>query len=226
MRIVKLVSLAVLLAAFAAVFPRVSFAKSDSQIFLQPSFQQLPMKAEFSVDVIIKAGEPLVGADVKLNFDPRILEVSSIDNGDAFARLPLKAIKGNAITITGLEDKGEKFVGTGRLVTLHFKAKDAGDTKVKVAFDSGSTTDSNLTTPAVKDVLAKVDGANFQIGTPLQRNVGAVKRFLLTVIPVLIFLIIAGILAYLAYRWWKKQKEGERPVFIPGHVPLDQPPSP
>jgi len=226
MRVVKFFSFSILLVILALVFSGRSFAKSDSQIFLQPSFQQLSMKAQFTVDVLIKAGEPLVGADVKINFDPRILEVSSIDAGDAFAKVPLKAIKGNTINLTGLDERGDKFVGTGRLATIHFKAKDAGDTKVKIAFDSGSTTDSNLTTPAVKDVLAKVDGGNFQIGSPLQRNVGAVKRFLLKVIPILIFLIFIAVLAYLAYRWWKSQKEAPRPVFIPEHVPLDQPPSP
>lgn len=226
MRVVKFFSFSILLVILALVFSGRSFAKTESAVLLSPSFQQLPMKAQLVVDVIIKAGEPLVGADVKIKFDPRVLEATSIDSGDAFEKVPLKATKGNTISLTAINTGANKFVGSGRLATLHFKAKDAGDTKIKIAHTLGSTTDSNLVAPQVKDVLSKVDTGHFLIGSPLQRNVGAVKRFIFKVIPVLIFLIFVGILAYLAYRWWKSQKEAPRPVFIPEHVPLDQPPPP
>ena len=226
MRAIKLFFFGVILVSLAFVFVGRSFAKTESVILLSPSFQQLPMKAQFVVDVIIKADEPLVGADAKIKFDPRVLEVASIDPGDAFEKVPLKAVKGDTISLTAVDYRGNKFSGTGRLASLHFKAKDAGDTKIKISFSSGSTTDSNLTNPQVKDVLSKVDTGRFLIGSPLQRNVGAFKRFIFKVIPVLIFLILIAIIGYLAYRWWKSQKEAARPVFIPEHVPLDQPPLP
>ena len=164
--------------------------------------------------------------DVKINFDPRILEVDSIKNGDAFEKVPLKAVKSNTITLTGLNAQGDKFTGVARLVTIYFKAKDAGDTKLRVIYDRGETKDSNFTTPKVSDALTKVDTGNFAIGTTMQRSVGAFKRFILKAIPVFIFLIFVGVAAFFAYRWWKQQKGTGQSVFIPEHAPLDQPPSP
>src|SRR4030042_1261045 len=101
------------LIGLTVIFSQTTFAKTDSEVLFSPAYQQLPMNAAFMVDVIIKSAEPLVGADVKINFDPRVLEVDSIKNGGAFEKVPLKAVKSNTITLTGLHAQGDKVHGGG-----------------------------------------------------------------------------------------------------------------
>jgi hypothetical protein len=168
------------------------FAQGEPAILLQPDFQQLDVGEEFSVEVLVNSSKKLVGADVVMNFDSQVLEVLSIDGGDAFATTALKAIGEERIKITGVTNKNKQFSGLGRLALVHFKAKDAGDVSLKLDFSSGSTTDSNLTTIGVKDVLAGVGESQLVIGTPLQRSVASGKRLIVRLFPILIFLIILG----------------------------------
>ena len=234
MRTTKLLSkllLGVFLVACCVFLTKAVFAQTKSpsgggepSILLEPAFLQLKMKEEFQVAVVINSDLPLVGADAKISFDPRVLEVVSIDDGDAFKNLPLKSVNKGAINITGIAEKKAEFSGTGTLATLSLKAKDAGDTNLIIAFSPGETSDSNLAQVPASDVLAKVEVGHYLIGTPMQRTTGAVKRFLIKIIPYLIFLIFLAIAGYLAYRWYKTQKSAGPEVFIPEEVPLDQPP--
>lgn len=201
-----------------------AFAQDKPAILLQPDFQQLDIGEKFSVDVLVNSSKKLVGADVIMNFDSQVLEVVSIDNGDAFTTTALKAIGKERIKITGVTNKNKQFSGLGRLAIVHFKAKDAGDVSLKLDFSSGSTTDSNLTTVKVQDVLEQVGESHLVIGSPLQRGVAGGKRLIVRLFPILVFLIFLGIAGFLAYRWWKQQQGRPKSVFVPEKVPLDKPP--
>jgi len=197
---------------------------SEPAILLEPAYQQLNLKEEFQVAIVINSDLPLTGADVKISYDSRVIEVLSIDEGDAFKDLPLKSVNNGVISITAVAKAKEEFSGTGKLATLKLKTKDGADTNLIIAFNPGDTTDSNLTQVPPADVLTKVEIGHYVIGTDLQRTTGAVKRFLIKIFPYIIFLIILIIIGYLAYRWYKAQKSAGPDVFIPEEVPLDQPP--
>jgi hypothetical protein len=199
-------------------------ASSQNAILLQPSFQQLKIKEKFQVAVVVNSSLPLVGADVKISYDSRLIEVLSIDGGDAFPKFPRKSVDKGTIALTVLAEKGKEFSGTGTIAILNLTSKDGGDTNLKVAYTSGKTDDSNLTQVPAADVLNKVDTGHYIIGSPMQRNLGAIKRFLIKIIPYVLFLALLIILGYLAYRWYKSQKQAGPEVFVPEEVPLDQPP--
>jgi hypothetical protein len=205
----------------------VNAQEKNSQILFSPSYQQVPVGEEFKVDVIVISDKPSVGADVKIDYDARVLEVVSIDAGEAYDKVPLKSGTDGTISITGLIERGSGlFSGTGRIATLNLKAIDAGDTILKVQFEPGATTDSNITSAEASDTLTSADKGTFLAGSSFQRSVGAAKRFALRALPLFIFLVFAGVAIYVAYRYMKKQQKLPKDVFIPREVPLDRPPGP
>ncbi len=208
------------------VFTSVSLvAGNNSKIILSPSFQQINIGEEFTVDVLVLSDTPSVGADVKIDYDDRVIEVVSIDAGEAYDLLPIKSAKEGTIYLTGLmEREGGLFFGTERIATLNLKTIDAGDTALNVQFNKGDTTDSNITSIEVKDTLGGVDQGVFVVGSPFERSLGAAKRFAFKSLPVFIFLLVLGVSAYVGYRWWKKKQAQPKNVFIPREVPLDKPP--
>jgi len=203
----------------------VAFAQeSSSKIILSPSYQELGVGKEFQIDVLVSTSVASVGADAYIDYDPRIIKVVSIDVGEGFDKVPLKTAKDGTIKITALEEQNNFFTGVGRIATLRLKTIDAGDTALRVKFESGATTDSNVVSTKVTDTLVKVDEGKFLSGGAFERSLGAAKRLAFKAIPIFIFLIFAGIAAYVGYRWWKKQQEGPKDVFIPREIPLDRPP--
>lgn len=223
---IKLLFGSFLFLVLAVVFTGVSFAAANnSKIILSPSFQQIGVGEEFTVDVLVSVGTPSVGADVKIDYDNRVIEVVSIDVGEAYDLLPVKSAKDGTISLTGLmEREGGLFLGTGRIATLNLKTIDAGDTSLNIQYESGATTDSNVTSVEVKDTLKEVDQGVFVVGNPFERSLGAAKRFALQALPVFIFLLVMGIASYVAYRWWKEQQAQPKNVFTPREVPLDKAP--
>lgn len=218
--VVTTIFLTTLLASSSVVFAQ----GNGSKIILSPSYQELGVGKEFQIDVLISTSVASVGADAYIDYDPRVIKVVSIDVGEGFDKVPLKTAKDGTIKITALDDQNSSFIGVGRVATLHLKTIDAGDTSLRVKFESGATTDSNVVSAKVTDTLIKVDEGKFLAGNAFERSLGAAKRLAFKAIPVFIFLIFAGVAAYVGYRWWKKQQEGPKDVFIPREVPLDRPP--
>ncbi|MEX0621506.1 MAG: cohesin domain-containing protein [Candidatus Woykebacteria bacterium] len=226
MTITKLLITSGLIIFSTTSFSQVALAQEkNSEIILYPSYREVRVGENFKIDVLAKSDAPLIGGDVKISFDPRVIEVVSIDTGQAFDSVPLKKVEEGKITITAINEReGNLFSGVGRVVTLNLKTIDAGDTSLKVDFDPGASTDSNLTSAEVSDTLAKVDSSTYIVGGPLERAVGSAKRFVMAVAPLFIFLIFAGIVAYVGFRWWKYREQQPKDVFIPRKVPLDKPP--
>ncbi|OGY22170.1 MAG: hypothetical protein A2126_00580 [Candidatus Woykebacteria bacterium GWB1_45_5] len=222
--VIVLTSFSVCLAGAVLAQNKGQATPSEASILLEPASQQLKMKEEFQVAVVINSTLPLAGADVKISYDQRVIDVVSIDEGEAFKNVPLKSINKGTIYITALAERKEEFTGTAILATLNLKAKDAGDTNLIIAFSPGDTADSNLTQVPPADVLAKVEVGRYMIGTPAQKTTAAIKRFLIKIFPYALFLAFLAIAGYLAYRWYKTQKAAGPEVFIPEEVPLDQPP--
>jgi hypothetical protein len=193
-------------------------------LLLEPSFQEVKTNEEFRVSLLISSEEPLLGADAVLKFDPDLLEVVRIEEGDTFPSLPLKKADKEFIRITGVAEVDKSFKGEGVFANITFKAKDAGSAKITVEFRDGATDESNLTAVQVKDVLGKVESGTYEIGTPLQKGLAGFRRFLGAILPFIIFLIILAILGFFAYRWYKRSQAEPKDIFIPEHAPLDRPP--
>lgn len=108
--------------------------------------------ANFKVDVVLSTFKPTGGADLILKYDPKMLELvpnnkQAINLGKIYQEYPVNEVdsKEGKITLTGLTSLSSKgFVGEGLLLTINFKAKTKGSTKISFDFTKRSTTDSNI----------------------------------------------------------------------------------
>lgn len=108
--------------------------------------------ANFKVDIVLSTTKPTGGADLILKYDPAMLELVPNNNqaivlGKIYQEYPVKEVdsKEGKITLTGLTSLSSKgFVGEGLFLTISFKTKTKGSTKVSFDFTKGSTTDSNI----------------------------------------------------------------------------------
>lgn len=126
-----------------------------------------------NIEVIIRistGGFSTDGADVVINYDPNMLELSStpIEKGDLYSDYPGTNVdaKAGEILVSGIAtSSGEGYNGTGNFATINFVAKKIGKTTIKVKYKDGDTTDSNiLESSSSKDILKQVYNLDVNIG--------------------------------------------------------------
>jgi hypothetical protein len=183
---------------------------------------------EFSVDVSIDTGgKKTDGADLVLKFNAEKLEVLRVDPGVVYSDYPIQETGDGVVKVTGISSqKGPFFEGEGVFATIVFKVLYGGEEFIKVDFEDGSTTDSNVAFHGKgTDILSEVGGSILYISGPEKQesfiNTSAAGKILI----VLVYLIIVVIVGFFAYRWWVK-KTREQDIFIPEKAPLDRPPGP
>jgi hypothetical protein len=150
--------------------PETKTLEFNGKLSLQPSSAQYKKGVVFPVDVTIdSAGQSIVGADIMIQYDPAILEVKA-QNGDLvktekdfFAVFPADGqTEENLFQFSVLTQKPQ--ILSGKIATIYFSAKEAGEAKLEFLFEEGKTNDSNLALFGEgTDILASVSNAVFQI---------------------------------------------------------------
>jgi hypothetical protein len=121
---------------------------------------------------VVTAGNPADGVDVILRYNPEKLEASNQNSfftlGKIFPEYPVTEVdtKRGIIQISATSPLNSPgFAGVGNLVTLNFKAKALGDTKVTFDFEKNSTAETNLVFANTnRDMLETIHDATFTIG--------------------------------------------------------------
>lgn len=115
-------------------------------------------------------GRSINGADVVLEYDPKMLEASPsafFQKGTIFSDYPSAQVDSTKgiIKISGISSaSAEGFTGIGFFGTVNLETKQTGETSVKVQYTSGATTDSNVVeSSTAKDVLDKVYNLDLNI---------------------------------------------------------------
>lgn len=113
-------------------------------------------------------GRNLAGADLIIQFDPKILEATpgSLTKGSIFDEYPLLSVdmKKGLLSVSGINSLRNGFKGVGQFVYVNFKAKAKGNTSLIIDFKKNSTSDSNLVeTGTSKDVLEVVNNLELNV---------------------------------------------------------------
>ena len=152
--------------------PEISLQKTqpvgEATLSLDPAQGNFRLGEVFEVVVQMDTkGEPAVGIDAIVNYDPNILEVVEITPGTLFTTYFRKGenkekqkIYLNAAIFT----KAEKpFVGQGVFGTIKFRSIKSGKTTLSFEYIPRATGDSNVTTAGGLDFLTEVIGGEYLI---------------------------------------------------------------
>lgn len=107
------------------------------------------------------------GADVIINYDPKLLTVSKIaEVGKIYDDYPLNVFDNAAgkISISGISSNPSGAVAKGLFGTVILEAKAPGKTQISVDFVKNGTTDSNIIeTKTSKELLGRVGNVEVEI---------------------------------------------------------------
>jgi len=132
-----------------------------ASLSLNPSSKNVKVREDFIVNLEIHTGDNQVeAADVVLSFDPKILRVKKVEEGEFFTTHPQNKITDGKIFISGAfgpeggQESKIPVKGVGRFAKITFTAL-AASSSTKVSFDAKKT----VVASEGKDVLGeKVEG--------------------------------------------------------------------
>lgn len=120
---------------------------------LNPSTATKNTGVEFSVDLNIDtAGKAVAGTDVKLTFDPNILEVTKVERGDFFSDGAHNIGSGTLYIGGFFPPQFETKTGTGKVATIFLKGKVDG-TSALTFVCTPQTSDTNILDASANDIV-------------------------------------------------------------------------
>lgn len=126
----------------------------------------LKVGEKVTVDINLSSGSRVDGADLVINYDPKILSAELVVAGAIFRDFPSNKVdeKLGRITVSGITDQIGGVLADGLFGSVEFMAKKVGTARVSVEFTPGSTADSNLTESGTgQDILEKVNDLEINI---------------------------------------------------------------
>jgi general secretion pathway protein D len=140
-------------------------AKPDASLSIQPKQIKIKVGQEFSVKVEVQKVQDLFGAPFYLLYDPKLLDVLKVTQGDFLKKdgkktaFLFRADKPKGKIIVGLTRLGPVggMEGEGTLVVVVFKALQAGH--ANLTFDRVEFKDSHLTTIPLRIQTGSIDVA-------------------------------------------------------------------
>jgi hypothetical protein len=107
----------------------------------------------FTVAVKIDVGiNKTIGADLKITYDPTLIQVADVQRGDFFSKGGFNSTSGLLYLSYGIDSGGAAKTGSGAYATLTFKGEKAGEALITVVC-SNQSTDSNVWDEASKDII-------------------------------------------------------------------------
>lgn len=132
--------------------------KVSAQSFsLVPATASKSAGLEFTVDLNIDTGgQKVTAADVKMSFDPNILQIVSIQEGTFFTETSSNIYTGTLYVGGSFLNVGQTASGTGKLATLKLKGKTAGIGLLSFVCTAGKTDETNIFDNAAtaKDIVS------------------------------------------------------------------------
>jgi hypothetical protein len=152
-----------------------SVPRAGPELLLSPPIAKLKPAENQNVDIILKAaGEPIIGVDLVLKFDPKIIAAVDAVPGQPGIQLAARESKltviknevdnqNGEVIFSALTAPGQTISARSVLATMIIKAKRPGKTKLYFKYKPGFTTDTNATTAASGDVLDRTLGAEYVV---------------------------------------------------------------
>lgn len=134
---------------------------------LEPETGKFKIGEEFFVEILLDTGGYQTDAtDVRINYDPQMLQVLKIDEGKLYDSYLAKRFdpKEGAIIVYAVAPEGKVYQGAGVFARLLIKGLKTGTTFLNFDFESGETVDSNVVASKIgRDVLEKVGNCQIEI---------------------------------------------------------------
>lgn len=170
------IKIALGLAVFGlAIAVKPAFA-SAATLSVSPASGSVAVGETIEVKILLDtAGAASNGVDAKLNFDPSVFQVvdaapgtsgTQILAGSLFSNTTLNTADNGAGTISFSQANsgGTNYTGSGTLATITFSAvKAASASAVTFKYQSGSTTDSNVSKSDNTDLLGGVTNGSYTV---------------------------------------------------------------
>ncbi|HUV42516.1 MAG TPA: cohesin domain-containing protein [Patescibacteria group bacterium] len=138
------------------------------QIYLSPSEQMVSLGEKVVIEVWIDSQEKkLDSVDIKLNYQPELVKIISLEKSDLFEEFPELNWdeETGQIVIRAISFQDNEFSGKGMVAQIIFQSLKAGITEIGVDFIPQETLDCNLVdSETSQDILGKATGAQIEIG--------------------------------------------------------------
>jgi len=139
-------------------------ADETSSVSIDPSNQTVSSGETFSIDVTCVPGQPIKSFEFQLLFDPSILQISSVIEGDIFDGYTtyfnagtVNNVAGTVIDIYGLIVGDGNVTDSGTFVTINCTAKDVSGISALDLSSVGVTNETAYVTISVTDGTVQID---------------------------------------------------------------------
>lgn len=121
---------------------------------------------EIIVSISISSPKKVDGADLIVNFDPKVLTAKEATLGTIFSDYPQNKVDANLgrVSVSGITSQAGGIIPQGEFGKLNFVAKAAGKARIYFDFTPGQTGDTNVSETATsKDILEEVNELELNI---------------------------------------------------------------
>lgn len=135
-------------------------------VSLQAPKTNLQVGEKVTVNINLSSSSRVDGADLLINYDPKILSAQPVVAGVIFRDFPVSKVdeKLGRITVSGITDTSGGVLADGLFGSVDFVTKAEGKAGISLEFSPGQTTDSNvIETGTGKDILEKVNNLELTI---------------------------------------------------------------
>lgn len=199
-----------------------------ASLLVNPPFGDVKAGEDLKIDVVLKGQDELIdGVDANIAYDTNFLKVKEMKKGDFFGEYPTFKDDSGQVKITALAPSdGVKIFGDIVVANLVFEVLDSGNTTVKVAYEEGATSESNVPMHgSASDLLTEVNEGNYKVEASAEKLQEArlKKARQSGLIPVLIFIVLIIIVGFGIW-YYRRKKKPQEDYFVPEEFPMDEVP--
>ena len=166
-RVTLLPTVLVVILLFTIVIPLPVKADGPTLVQVSPSNTTVSALQTFSLNISCIPSQPIKSFELKISFDPSLLQANSVTGGTIFSGYStffndgtIDNIAGSIINIYNLIIGPENTSNPGTLVTISFTAKKFSGTSTIDLYDVGVTDDLGYVSITVSDAAVTVIGEN------------------------------------------------------------------
>ncbi len=143
-------------------------AEAGARLSFSPAQKVVEIGEEFEVELILDTkGVETSGTDAIIGYDPTVIEILGVRPGLLYQKYPVNEVdtESGKVGFSAIATPPSSFSGRGILAYLKLRALKAGAANLKIEFEKGQTTDSNVVQAQSggKDILDKVINAYYSI---------------------------------------------------------------
>jgi len=152
---------------FFGMIPFTTSATETTTVSIDPISKTVSQGETFTVDVLCEPAQPMKSFEFKLSFDPSLLQVNSVTEGNIFndyntfvSTGTIDNTEGTVVDIYSLIVGSGNVTNSGTLVTISFTALDSAGTSTLDLYDTGVTDEAGYLSITVNDGSITIQGSD------------------------------------------------------------------